>query len=143
MSYDPVTFKNLYPFPDTRKIKEGIEQKILNGELKVPSDYILDSKEWIDGMAEDQCRYERNLWDKSEGEAISAWRKHQETEHGFKHLPDDLKKKIHGQVWQDAHAFGYGDMENKYYDWVPVILETYEIGYSSGAHDICAALLVR
>lgn len=65
MPYDPTTFKNLYPFPDTRKIKEGIEQK------------------------------------------------------------------IHSQIWEDGHSSGYGDMENMYYDWVPVILQAFNNGFNN------------
>lgn len=135
MPYDPDTFKNLYPFPNREAIRQTIQDKILCGELKLPSDRMLDSKSWIEEQAQAKYRAERITYNESEEQAKKAWQKHQEVEHGFSHLPEHVKQKFHDLIWSRGHSGGYGDMENRYCDWVPIILETYEIGYSSGAHD--------
>lgn len=132
MPHDPETFKNLYPFPDKGIIRQTIQDKILFGELKLPSDRMLDSKSWIEEKVEEEFKKEKKLWKSSQDEADQAWRKHQETEHGFSHLPESLKQKLHNQIWEDGHSGGYGDMENKYCDWVPVILEAYKFGHDVG-----------
>lgn len=133
MPHDPETFKNLYPFPGRETIRQTIQDKILFGELKLPSDRMLDSKTWIEEQTDKEYKTERKLWQESEEQAKKAWQKHQEVEHGFSRLPEQIKQKFHNLIWSDSHSSGYGDMENMYYDWVPVILETYEIGYNIGA----------
>lgn len=128
MPHDPHTFKNLYPFPNKEAILAFFQKGVLTREIKVPQDRITDSKEWILEQTQDKFLQEKKLWQESEEQAKRAWQKHQETEHGFSHLPESLKQKIHDQVWSDGHSGGYGDMNNKYCDWVPVILEVYEFG---------------
>lgn len=128
MPHDPNTFKNLYPYPNKETIRKIIQDKILYGELKLPSDRMLDSKAWIEEQIEEEYKTERKLWGESENEAISAWQKHQEAEHGFQTLPETLRQKIHGLVWEMAHSGGFGDMENRYCDLVPLVIEAYEIG---------------
>lgn len=133
MPHDPNTFKNLYPFPNKGTIRQIIQDKILFGELKLPSDRMLDSKEWIEEQVKKEYKSEHTLYMESENEAVAAWRKDKEAEHGFASLPEGLKQKIHAQAWADGHSGEYGDMENLYVDWVPVILEAYEIGFNIGA----------
>lgn len=128
MPYDPTTFQNLHPYPIKDQFRQAIEKQILSGELKIPNDRALDSKLWIAEKTNEQYKKELALWNDSQSEADSAWQISQETEHGFNHLPYTLKVKIHSQVWQDSHSGGYGDMENKYCDWVPIILDAYETG---------------
>ncbi|MBV6514075.1 MAG: hypothetical protein FMNOHCHN_03665 [Ignavibacteriaceae bacterium] len=135
MPYDPDTFKNLYPYPDRGIIRQTIQDKILCGELKLPSDRMLDSKEWIEEQTKKEYNHQRNSWEESEWEANKAWQKHQEKERGFENLPDNLKQKIHSQVWEDGHSGGYGEMVNRYIDLVPLVVQAYEVGYSVGAHD--------
>lgn len=128
MPYDLDTFANLYPYPLKDQFRQTIEKQILSGELKIPQDRVLDSKLWIAEKTDEQYKKEKNLWNVSQNEADEAWQKNQEIEHGFNHLPDDLKRGIHSQVWQDSHSGGYGDMLNSYCDWVPLIIEAYKAG---------------
>lgn len=130
--HDPETFKNLYPCPDKGAIRQIIQDKILFGELKLPSDRMLDSKAWIEEQVKKEYQSERALYMESENAAIAAWRQDKEAEHGFSSLPEGLKQKIHAQVWADGHSGGYGEMENLYVDWVPVILEAFSFGLSCG-----------
>lgn len=135
MPYDPETFKNLYPYSDKAITRQTIQDKILFGELKLPSDRMLDSKSWIEEKVEEEFKKEKKLWKNSQDKADKAWQKFQETEHEFSHLPESLKQKLHNQIWSNGHSGGYGEMENQYIDLVPLVMEAYEVGYSVGAHD--------
>lgn len=128
MPYDPTTFENLYPFPNKGTIRKIIQDKILFGEIKLPSDRMLDSKSWIEEQAQAEYRSERIAYEESEFQALKAWRKHQEKEQQFDTLPETLRQKIHAQVWEDGHSGGYGEMLNRYIDLVPLVMEAYEIG---------------
>lgn len=132
MPYDPDTFKNLYPFPNRETIRQTIQDKILRGKLKLPSDRMLDSKSWIEEQVQAEYRAKRIAYEESEFEATKAWQKHQEKEHGFDTLPETLRQKIHAQVWEDGHSGGYGEMLNRYIDLVPLVMEAYETGLSKG-----------
>lgn len=135
MPHDPNTFQNLYPYPDRGIIRQTIQDKILCGELKLPSDRMLDSKGWIEDLVQGEYKCQILLYRESEHEANKAWQKHQEEEHDFQNLPESLKQKIHSQVWEDGHSGGHGEMRNQYIDLVPLVVEAYEVGYSLGAHD--------
>lgn len=128
MPYDPTTFENLFPYPSKQKIREDISSKILSGELKAPSDQILDTKKWIDEKVDAQFKSERQKWNESEREAVAAWQKFQEEQHEFAHFPDTLKKKIHGKVWEDCHSGGYMEMGYGYENLMELVLEAYEAG---------------
>lgn len=128
MPYDPTTFDNLFPYPSKQKIREAISSKILSGELKAPSDQVLDIKKWIDEKVDAQFKSERQKWNESEREAVVAWQKFQEEQHEFVHFPDTLKKKIHGKVWEDNHSGGYMEMGYGYENLMELVLEAYETG---------------
>ena len=130
MPHDPETFENLYPFPDKTNIREQIKLMVELGQISIPKENLSDTKSWIEERVSEHYKKERNLYNESEEQAKKAWQKHQETEHGFSHLPEELKRKIHGQIWEDGHSGGYGDMENMYYDWTPIILEAYSSGFN-------------
>lgn len=131
MPYDPTTFKNLYPYPDRDKIRQTIQDKILCGELKLPSDRMLDSKSWIEEKAEEEYWCKRKLYNESQAEADKAWQESQEIEHGFEDLPESLKQKIHAHVWVDGHSGGYGEMVNRYVDLVPLVVEAFDLGFQA------------
>lgn len=128
MPYDPNTFENLYPYPNKEAIRAYFQKEVLMGNLAVPQDRITDSKLWIEEQTQSRYLAERIAYKSSENEAISAWQKHQETEHGFSNLPEILRQKIHGLVWEMGHSGGYGEMNNLYCDLVPLIIEVYELG---------------
>ncbi len=130
MPHDPETFKNLYPYPVKEAILAYFQKGVLTGEIKVPQDRITDSKEWIFEQTWDKFRQEKKLWQESEEQAKKAWQKHQEVEHGFNHLPEQIKQKFHDLIWSNGHSGGYGDMENMYCNWTPIILEAYTSGFN-------------
>lgn len=132
MPHDPDTFKNLYPFPDKNKIRQSFEDFCRENPQELPKEFRTNSRVWIDEQTKEKCNHERKLWGESENEAISAWQKHQEIEHGFETLPETLRRKIHGLVWEMAHSGGFGDMENRYLDLVPLVIEAFSSGLSCG-----------
>ncbi len=132
MPYDPETFKNLYPYPNKNAIFLWFQKQVLEGNLLVPQNRIADSKTWIEEQAQERYRAERIAYNESEEQAKKAWQKHQEIEHEFNHLPEQIKQKFHDLIWSNGHSGGYGEMENMYCDWVPVILEAYKFGHDVG-----------
>ena len=127
MPYDP-TFKNLYPYPDKKQIREELNNQILTGKLAIPKEYALDSRSWITDETEKIYRAERKKYDESEGEAIAAWQKYQEEDFGFDKLPEVLKQKIHSYVWEKGHSGGYSEMQNWYADTVDLVMEAFDLG---------------
>ncbi len=128
MPHDPDTFENLYPYPDRKVVRQIFQDKILCGELKLPSDRMLDSKTWIEEQVQKEYQEKHFLYKASENEANAAWQKRQEKEFGFEYLPETLRQKIHSQVWEDGHSGGYGEMVNRYCDLVPLVVEAFELG---------------
>ena len=131
MPYDPDTFENLYPLPDRKVIRQIFQDKILCVGLKLPSDRMLDSKAWIEEQVRKEYQSKHFLYKESENEANAAWQKSQEKEHNFENLPEVLRQKIHGQVWEEGHSGGYGEMNNRYCDLVPLVVEAFELGKKS------------
>jgi hypothetical protein len=50
-------------YPDKAKIRAEIKERILNGQIIIPQDYILDSKEYVEVLARDEFKKQRKLWD--------------------------------------------------------------------------------
>ena len=104
-------------YPDKAKIRAEIEERILNGQISIPQDYILDSKDYIDGLAKDEFKKQRKLWDDFQEQKRKNFRAELEDEFlGEKTLSQSQKDALWDFAWREGHLGGDGDVRNKYID---------------------------
>jgi len=104
-------------YPDKAKIRVETAQKILNGQISIPQEYILDSKEYVDGLIKEEFKKQRKLWDKAQETERNTFRAELEKEFlGVKTLTQHQKDALWDFAWRDGHSGGYGDVRNKYID---------------------------
>jgi hypothetical protein len=104
-------------YPDRTKIRAEIEDKILNGQISIPQNYILDSKEYVDGLAKDEFKKQRKLWDEFQETERKNFRAELEDELlGEKTFSQSQKDALWDFAWREGHSGGDGDVRNKYID---------------------------
>jgi len=112
-------------YPDKSTIRAEIEDKILNGQISIPQDYILDSKEYVDGLAKDEFKKQRKLWDEFQDQEIKNFRAELESDYAsdLKHFSEQAKSYIWQKSWESGHSGGFGDIRNDYVDNIDFALK--------------------
>lgn len=78
--------------------------------------------------ASDYMQRLRAEYQDREAEIQVQFRADAEVEHGFAHLPVELKSRLHGIAYEEGHAHGYEEIFNQYYDLVELVLLAYNLG---------------
>jgi hypothetical protein len=104
-------------YPDRTKIRAEIEELVVEGKITIPQAYILDSKEYVDGLVKENFKAQRRLWDEFQETERKNFRAELENELlGEKTLTQSQKDALWDFAWTEGHSGGNGDVRNKYMD---------------------------
>lgn len=116
--FDPETFKVTLEWPDEKALKEDLRERVMAGTLKIPAEYLMDSKKFFDDRAHELSREYRKRHQQAESRANDAWKAKMTEDFDLKRFNERTQAKIHHLAWANGHSDGLSACENQYHDLV-------------------------
>ena len=112
-------------YPDKSIIRAEIESKVLNGQIVVPQNHLLDSREYVNGLVKEEHKVQRKLWDDFQEDERKKFRAELENDYAsdLKHFSEQAKSYIWQKSWESGHSGGFGGVRNDYVDNIDFALK--------------------